>query len=549
MRHSVQNRLSKSLRLASLAAALATPLAARAQNCPSPGSCWAPHAGPGCSNVCCCQAVCEVLPYCCEDGADWDAFCADLANSNTLPACTGSPPTPVVAFSGASYLVAEGDTALITVSFDGCTTGTASVNYATSNGTATAGSDYTSVSGTFTWTAGDSTSRTFAVPTLTDGVTEPSETVSLTLSSPSGCSIGSPNPATLTILDASLAAPSNLVVASLFTQSVEEYRWSTGVSVGPLVPPGSGGLYEPRMLRFGPNGQLYVADSGPPARVYRYNARTGAPAGTFISQTGMTKVYSVAWAPNGNVLTGSHYLIGGGQLGACVLEFDGAGQFIRNFQTIDSTATGPVIVAFRPNGNLLASDSEGNRVLEYTYPGAVLVRTYTGGLSFPLGVTIGPNGNLFVCSALGDKVVQFNTTTGALIGDFVPSGSGGLDLPWDLTFDSPNGNLFVTSANTDSVFEYNGTTGAYVRTFVSAGAGGLNGPMGLAFRSPYAAGDLNCDGTVEFGDINPFVLALANAVQYASAYPDCDINTGDINGDGLVDFGDINPFVALLVGG
>jgi hypothetical protein len=542
----MQDRLSNGLLLASFAAVLAAAVAARAQNCPSPGGCWTPHAGPGCSDVCCCQAVCEVLPYCCEDGADWDAFCADLANSNTLPACTGSPPTPVVAFSDAPYTVTEGGTALITVSFYGCTTGTASVSFGTSNGTATAGSDYTSVSGTLTWTAGDATARTFGVPTLTDGVTEPSETVILTLSAPSGCVIAAPNPATLTILDASLAAPNNLVVASLLTASVEEYRWPTGVSVGPLVPPGSGGLYLPYILRFGPNWQLYVADSGT-ARVYRYNARTGAPVGTFLSLTGMTKVYSLAWAPNGNVLTGSHYLIGGEQLGACLLEFDGSGQFIRNFQTLDTTATGPVIVAFRPNGNVLASDSEGNRVLEYTYPGAALVRTYTGGLNWPLGVTIGPNGNLFVCSALNDKVVQFNTTTGALVGDFVTAGSGGLDLPGDLTFGS-NGNLFVTSSNADSVLEYNGSTGAYVRAFVSSGAGGLNGPMGLVFRSPYPAGDLNCDGTIGFGDINPFVLALSNPAGYAAAFPDCDIMTGDINGDGSVDFGDINPFVALLSG-
>ena len=61
-------------------------------------------------------------------------------------------------------------------------------------------------------------------------------------------------------------------------------------------------------------------------------------------------------------------------------------------------------------------------------------------------------------------------------------------------------------------------------------------------------GDLNCDGTVDFGDINPFVLALSNPVVYEATYPDC-VLTGDINTDGTVDFADINPFVALLSGG
>jgi hypothetical protein len=59
-------------------------------------------------------------------------------------------------------------------------------------------------------------------------------------------------------------------------------------------------------------------------------------------------------------------------------------------------------------------------------------------------------------------------------------------------------------------------------------------------------GDLNCDGSVNFGDINPFVLALTDPAGYSSAYPNCSLLNADINGDGSVTFGDINPFVALL---
>jgi hypothetical protein len=51
---------------------------------------------------------------------------------------------------------------------------------------------------------------------------------------------------------------------------------------------------------------------------------------------------------------------------------------------------------------------------------------------------------------------------------------------------------------------------------------------------------------VDFGDINPFVLALTDAMLYAQTYPGCPIANADINGDGTVGFGDINPFVALL---
>ncbi|TWT40587.1 Thermophilic serine proteinase precursor [Phycisphaerae bacterium RAS1] len=62
-------------------------------------------------------------------------------------------------------------------------------------------------------------------------------------------------------------------------------------------------------------------------------------------------------------------------------------------------------------------------------------------------------------------------------------------------------------------------------------------------------GDMNCDGAVNILDINPMVLALADPIAYAAAYPGCNLNNGDVNDDGAVDVLDINPFVALLGGG
>ena len=61
-------------------------------------------------------------------------------------------------------------------------------------------------------------------------------------------------------------------------------------------------------------------------------------------------------------------------------------------------------------------------------------------------------------------------------------------------------------------------------------------------------GDLNCDSAVDFGDINPFVLALSDGAAWQALYPGCPLLNGDINLDGAVDFADINPFVALLAG-
>jgi len=59
-------------------------------------------------------------------------------------------------------------------------------------------------------------------------------------------------------------------------------------------------------------------------------------------------------------------------------------------------------------------------------------------------------------------------------------------------------------------------------------------------------GDLDCDGDVDFDDINPFVLALSGQAGYYTQYPDCNWLNADCDEDGDVDFDDINPFVALL---
>jgi hypothetical protein len=78
--------------------------------------------------------------------------------------------------------------------------------------------------------------------------------------------------------------------------------------------------------------------------------------------------------------------------------------------------------------------------------------------------------------------------------------------------------------------------------------GSYRGDGTLCPNQPGLLGDTNCDGLVDFGDINPFVLMLSDPAAWQAAYPQCDLSNGDINGDGAADFADINPFVALLVG-
>ncbi len=59
-------------------------------------------------------------------------------------------------------------------------------------------------------------------------------------------------------------------------------------------------------------------------------------------------------------------------------------------------------------------------------------------------------------------------------------------------------------------------------------------------------GDLNCDGLVNNGDIDAFILALNDPAAYAITYPACNIDAADCNQDGLINNGDIDSFVGLL---
>jgi hypothetical protein len=108
----------------------------------------------------------------------------------------------ILAFSAETYTASEGGrAALITVVRTGGSASGVTVQYATSNGTATSGSDYTATRGMLTFAAGDSTA-TFRVPVVDDSTGERSETVRLTLSNPTGgASLGTPTTARLTIAD------------------------------------------------------------------------------------------------------------------------------------------------------------------------------------------------------------------------------------------------------------------------------------------------------------------------------------------------------------
>ena len=104
-------------------------------------------------------------------------------------------------FSKSNYTNAtESGSTTISVIRTGPTTGTVSVQYATSAGTATPGTDYIDRVGTLKFLPGEKV-KTFSVPVVADTLDEADETVNLTLTNPVGALLGPQNTAVLTILD------------------------------------------------------------------------------------------------------------------------------------------------------------------------------------------------------------------------------------------------------------------------------------------------------------------------------------------------------------
>jgi CSLREA domain-containing protein len=125
-------------------------------------------------------------------------------NTSEISNCVFSAltnPTSLL-FNAGSFTVNEsGGNAVITVRRAGGFSDEVSVNYATSNGTATGGTDYTAASGRLTFYSGE-INKIFVVPITNDNIHEPNETINLSLSNPTGgATLGSPSAAVLTIVD------------------------------------------------------------------------------------------------------------------------------------------------------------------------------------------------------------------------------------------------------------------------------------------------------------------------------------------------------------
>jgi hypothetical protein len=131
---------------------------------------------------------------------------ATSASSFTVPVTSSS-----TQFSSAGYTVNEAAGFLNVDVTRGDTSGAATVNYATSdvagltnctiaNGVASERCDYATTVGTLRFAVGESI-KSFTIPIVNDALVEANETLTVTLSGPTGTTLGPPQVATITIND------------------------------------------------------------------------------------------------------------------------------------------------------------------------------------------------------------------------------------------------------------------------------------------------------------------------------------------------------------
>ncbi len=122
----------------------------------------------------------------------------------------------------------DAGTVTLSVTRTGGSDGAASVDFATSNGTATAGQDYTAAGSTLNWSSGDSGTKDIVIDITNDNNDESDETFTVTLNSATGATLGSDTVATVTIVDNDDAGEVALSVSSV---NVEEDAGTVSIDV------------------------------------------------------------------------------------------------------------------------------------------------------------------------------------------------------------------------------------------------------------------------------------------------------------------------------
>jgi sugar lactone lactonase YvrE len=342
-----------------------------------------------------------------------------------------------------------------------------SVNYTTEDGSALAGTNYYALSGTVTFSPGQ-TSQMILLATQEDPQATGNVSFSVQLSNPTGGATIGTGTATVNITVADTTRQFSIANSSAIEgDPTAHYRGAFVQGV-----PDSGFTY----LTFGPDGNLYTM-TGPGEggdSVNTYSGTTGALIGQFVTPVQGQII------GHGTVFNGG-YLYVGSQVNDEVLQFNATtGAFVSVF----INGASPNNLAFGPdaNGNVNADlyVSTSNGVSRYNGTTGAYLGTYitngSGGLSGANAMTFDSSQTYLYVTSSTNQVLKYNARTGAYVG---VAASAGVSNPTDIKFGS-DGLLYVLNSGNNRILRYT-ATGTYVDDYVPAGSGGMVHPGQMAF--------------------------------------------------------------------
>ncbi|HEV2945758.1 MAG TPA: hypothetical protein VGX70_00185, partial [Gemmataceae bacterium] len=331
----------------------------------------------------------------------------------------------------------------------------------------------------------------------------------------------------------------DLFVSNYYQSTVDEFTTS-GTLVRHFIPAGSGGLNGPNLLRFGPDGNLYVDSTGTNS-IKKYDGQTGAYLGDVFTNPGGPEGF--VFDPSGNLYVAEY--------GTGVNRVDkvnpSTGLILQSYSSL---LTHPYGLAFRANGDLLVGNVYGGgsaQTITEINPVTGVASTFATGFGEPAGLTAGSDGRFYAASdSFGDSgphdIVQVVGANGGVAQQFNVGGS--MSGPVDLVFHS-NGNLFVVSYYDSKVSEFDGQTGAFIASFQPyggvVGAGGITvGPVVSGTRTiaplsalPTITHPVIIDGTTQPGYAGKPIIELSGASAGAGV-TGLTITAGNSTVDGLV---------------
>jgi hypothetical protein len=391
-------------------------------------------------------------------------------------------------FADSSTTVAVSDAALIEGSsgvsqmvFDitrlGDTSGITTVDWATSDATATSGIDYTAASGSVSFAPGE-TLKTVSVAIYGDSVDEAHETLFVTLMNPVGGSIADATGIGTILNDDSTISISDATA----TEGDPSYRF-----IDDFVAARGGMIATPMGVAFGPDGNLYVGHHGLGV-VKRFNGLTGQFMGVFADGSDVAEEVSQVLFHDGYLFAAT------GTVG--IMRFDAGtgepapavGKPGAQFATPadQGLLVGVHSFAFGPDGHLYLTGSSSNQILRYNGASGEFLDTFVVADGNSARITFGTDGHLY--SGVNNAVMRYQgpleANPGAFIDTFVSSENMGISpIPTGGLKFGPSGDLFVVRRDTNTVLRFDGATGAFRETVVEPGEGGVTSPRGIAFDS------------------------------------------------------------------